>query len=207
MRPYVSLDFKLSRSEPAFAQFASNVLNHVKGSSKLPTLQTVADTLLQPACEDYAAAIQAAADGSRTRIAEKRVCRQTLLSALETVARQLNAVPDLSEILILEAGFQPRRQKTLGVAAIGQVDHLKVRAGEQSGEAVVEFDRVPNAYGYHLEWSADGGEHWTNGTFSTSRRSVMNGLPVRQDVWVRAYALGSRQRKGAPSTSARIFLI
>ncbi len=201
MKTYVSFDFKSTLGEAALAQFAVNVLTRMKGNPKFASLKNHVEIDLQAAVDRFAQALQEAADGSRTRIAEKRVCRQELLNVLERIAVQLTVVADGDEATILDAGFNPRRRpggQRLD-ASPEQVTGLRASSGYRPGEVLLEYNVAARARMYGVEWSADQGVSWHNGIYPSARRAVVTGLPIRQEVWFRVFALGTQQRKGAPS--------
>ena len=205
MRTYVSLDFK-RLSEAVLAQFAANVLVRSKGNPKFSTLQPLLETELQPAYDRFVVSLQEAADRSRTKIAEKRTNHRNLMDILEMVAAHLNVVPGLSDSMVLEAGFLPRQRNQRVLPEPEQVQGLRAKAGDRAGEAILDFNGVPQARLYGVEWSSDGGEHWNNGTYPSARHAVLQGLPSRQELWFRVFAIGTQQRKGAPSAPARLFV-
>jgi len=206
MRTKVALDFKTSLGDASLAQFAANILARVKGNPKFSTLQPFIVDELQPACADYTHALQEAADGSHTKIAEKRALRPVLIEALEVMAAYLLTMPENSEALILESGFQPRLN-TSRVTAPQQVQQLRARKGKHPGEVILEFEHPHKARSYGIEWSGDGGQQWHNGTYSTARKAVISGLPIHQQVMFRVYAIGTQQRKGALSVPTTFFVL
>lgn len=207
MKTYVSFDFKSTLGEAALAQFAVNVLTRMKGNPKFASLKTVVETDLQAASDRFAQAILEAADGSRTKIAEKRVRRQELLDTLERLAVQLTVLADGDEAAILDAGFNPRRRTGQRLDTTPeQVTGLRASSGYRPGEVLLEYNVAARARMYGVEWSADQGVSWHNGIYPSARRAVVTGLPIRQEVWFRVFALGTQQRKGAPSAPLPYFV-
>ncbi len=206
MRTNVALDFKLGLGDASFAQFTANILARVHGNPKFSALQPFIITELQPAYDRYARALQEAADGGRTKVAEKRAQRLALTDVLEIMASHLHTMPENSEALILESGFQPRRHVNRSTNP-EQVQGLQASNGQHSGEVLLQFKHPQRVQSFGIEWSSDGGQHWQNGTYSTARRAVVSGLPIRQDVLFRVYAIGTQQRKGAVSVPASLFVL
>lgn len=207
MKTYVSFDFKSTLGEAALAQFAVNVLARMKGNPKFASLKNHVETDLQTAVDRFALALQEAADGSRTRIAEKRVRRQELLDVLERIAVQLTVLAEGDEAVILDAGFSPRRRAgQRSDTTPEQVTGLRASSGYRPGEVLLEYNRAARARMYGVEWSADQGASWHNGIYPSARRAVVTGLPSRQEVWFRVFALGTQQRKGAPSAPLPYFV-
>ncbi|MFN8304368.1 MAG: hypothetical protein U0U46_17905 [Saprospiraceae bacterium] len=207
MKTYVSFEFKSALGEAGLTQFAVNVLSRMKGNPKFASLKNHVETDLQLASDRFAAAILEAADGSRTRIAEKRMRRQELLDVLERIAVQLIVLADGDESVILDAGFNPRRrtgQRTDGTP--DQVTGLRASSGYRPGEVLLEYNAAARARMYGVEWSTDQGASWHNGIYPSARRAVVTGLPSRQEVWFRVFAMGTQQRKGAPSNPLPYFV-
>lgn len=207
MKTNVQFDFKSTMGEAVLSQFAVNVLNRMKGNPRFVSLKTLVETDLQSASDRFALALQEAADGSRTKIAEKRVYRAELVHLLEKIATHLVILADGSEAVVLEAGFNPRRKPQRNDSEPDQVTGLRASAGAHSGEVLLEYRPVPRARVYGIEWSLDEGQHWQNGVYPSARRATVSGLPVRQEVLFRVFAVGSQQRKGAPSVPVRCFVL
>jgi len=206
MRPYILLDFKSSLGDASLSQFASNILARVNDNPKFSTVQPFITGELQPAFDRFALALLEAADGARTKVAEKRVQRQALVAALETMAFQIQAMPSNSETLILESGFQPRRRTSRSTNP-EQVQGLRATNGEHPGEAFLEFEHPNKVSSFGIEWSSDGGQQWHNGVYSSARRAVVQGLPSHENVLFRVYSIGTQQRKGAVSIPASLFVL
>lgn len=75
------------------------------------------------------------------------------------------------------------------------------------GEVLLEFDPVTFAVLYAAEWSTDEGQTWQNGVYPSARRAVIGNLPQRQEIQFRVRALGTQQRKGAPSAMVSVFVV
>ncbi len=208
MKVYASFDFKSGLSDAELAQFAVNVWTRMTGSGRFASVKTITDNELKPAIERFNIVIQEAADGSRTKIAEKRIRRAELAELLETLAGHVSILAGDDASVLLESGFSLRgRSGRLTSADIGQVQGLQVQPGLRPGEAVLTFEAVPRALVYAAEWSADGGQSWQNGTYSSARRTLLQQLPIRADVAFRVTAIGTAQRKGAPSPMVSRFIV
>lgn len=205
MKITVLLDFKSNLTEAELAQFAINVLTRMKDNPKFASIKTLVDTELKIATERYTAALQAAADRSRVKIAEKRLAQQQLLEVLETVASHLNIIANNNESTVLEAGFRvrPRGQRT--GSDLEPVTGLSAQS-TAPGQVALRFNRVPLARMYAVEWRTDDETNWHNNTYTTARRAVLSNLTSRRDILVRVCALGSQQRMGPPCEAVRVFV-
>ena len=117
-------------------------------------------------------------------------------------------IADDDESLIFEAGFRLRRRNTRrSEAGLEKGSGARVKAGLLPGEAILRYNAVSGARMYAIEWSTDNGAHWQNGIYSTTLRAFITGLPIRQDILLRVYAIGTGQRKGAASDAVGVFLV
>lgn len=208
MKVYASFDFKSTLNDAELAQFAVNVWTRMTGMPRFAGIKAETDNNLKPVLERFAAVVQEAADGSRIKIAEKKLRRNELVDVLETLAGHVSIIAGSDPSILLEAGFSVRnRSGRIAAADIGQVQGLQVTPGPRSGEAVLTFAPVPRALVYAAEWSADNGQSWHNGTYSSARRTLLQGVPARSDVSFRVTAIGAAQRKGAPSTVVSQFIL
>lgn len=206
MKDAVSFSFKSGLSDSALAQFGINVLTRMKDNPNFGPLQALVASELNEAVNRYTLAVQEAADGSRTKIAVKRAAKQQLREVLDRMAQHVNLFAAGQGALILESGFNLRSPATSHLLPLEQVQGLKVSQAAAGDVVVLTFNAVKQARMYAIEWSVDGGQQWQNGTYSTALRCVLEGLPARQEVLFRVTALGSKQRKSAPSMPVRFFI-
>ncbi len=207
MKVYALFDFKSTLNDAELAQFAANVWTRTTDNPRFTAIKPLIDGSLKPVLDRFGTVLQEAADGSRTKIAEKRARRSELINALETLAGHVSIIADSEEAVMLEAGYSVRGKTARTGGEIGQVQGLKVSAGPQPGEAVLIYEAVSKALVYAAEWSADNGQTWNNGTYASSRRLLLQGIPVRTDVLFRVTAIGAAQRKGAPSAAVSQFMV
>lgn len=199
MKQYVSLGFKSSISKAELLRFAGNVVSRMSGNTSFAPLKTQIESELKPAFDTYVTALSEAADGSKIKIALKNKAAEKLVEALERIAAQVTAMADDSEETILESGFQVRKRTPRQAEDndVGQVSGLQVRS-TSTGEVSIDFQPLPNARSYGVEWSADG-VNWTIGVYTTTRKAVLSGLPSGKIAWARVFAIGNLQRRGLPS--------
>lgn len=204
MKVPVALGFKSKLSEAELAQFATNVLTRMKDNTKFSSIQPLIATDLKDATERFQAALQEAADRSRTKIAEKNTSRDKLLDVLDTVATHLSLLAGDEPSVVIEAGFNIRQRGQRNNKDLQPVNGLQAWS-PTAGQVWLEFAPAPLARNYAAEWSTDG-TNWKNGTYNTACKIVITDLPSRQDVWVRVCTLGSLQRKSQPSEPVKVFV-
>ncbi len=208
MSCYALFDFKSSFNDAKLAQFAHNIWARMSDNPRFAGIKPLVDTQLKQNLDAFVAVVQEAADGSRVKHAEKRARRKELLDVLETLAGQVSTLAAGDDSVILDAGFSVRPKPTRReLPDIGQVQGLHVSTGIRPGEVLLSFPGVPRALVYAAEWSADDGQTWQNGTYSSARRTQLGGLPQRAELLFRVTAIGAGQRKGAPSIPVRQFVI
>lgn len=207
MQYYALFDFKSDLNDAELAQFAHNVWSRMTDHPRFAGIKSLVDAELKPKLDAFIAVVQEAADGSRVKNAEKRVQRQSLQETLELVAGHLSMLAGGEASVILDAGFSVRpKTGRRELSDMGQVQRVQVLAGSRPGEAQLRFEGVSRARVYAAEWSADEGQTWQNGTYSTAQRTVLSGLPTRSELLFRVTAIGAGQRKGAPSIPVRWFV-
>ena len=57
--------------------------------------------------------------------------------------------------------------------------------------------KVAGTLNYAVEYSADNGATWTNGTYSNRRTFTVNNLPAGRDLKIRIRVLGTKARHSA----------
>jgi hypothetical protein len=208
MKVYASFDFKSDLNDAELAQFALNVWTRMTDNPRFESIKTLTDNILKTALDRLTTVMQEAADGSRFKIAEKRLRRTELADALETIAGHVAIIADDDPAVLVEAGYSVRgKSGRFSSGDIGQVQGLQVLNGMRPGEAMLTFEAVPRARLYAAEWSIDNGQTWHNGTYSSARRTVLLDLPTRSDILFRVTAIGATQRKGAPSAAVSQFIL
>lgn len=204
----ISLDFK-TLSDPESLAFALNMHTRMNGNPKFASIQTpLLDTELPEALKRFEQLLHESADGSKTKILERKATRLDVQNLVIKTATHVGIISNGNLALIQEAGFNLRNQVIRRfTAGIDQVTGLRAKQGRQPGEAIVTYNPVAGAHMYAIEWSLDNGLTWQNGVYSSARRASVTGLPVRQDILFRVYALGAQQRKGAVSGTVSVFLL
>lgn len=207
MKVYASFDFKSDLNDAELALFAVNVWTRMTDAPHFAGIKAITDNDLKPAINRFNAVVQEAADGSRIKMAEKKLRRAELVEVLETLAGHVSIIAGSDASVLLEAGYTVRGKsgRSAGID-IGQVQGLQVTNGARPGEAILIYEPVERALVYAAEWSVDNGQSWHNGTYSSSRRTLLQNIPVRNDVAFRVTAIGAAQRKGAPSAVVSQFI-
>ncbi|MDX1912993.1 MAG: hypothetical protein SFV22_15980 [Saprospiraceae bacterium] len=105
MKNMISLDFQSGMSNQTLALFAHNVLVRMDKNPRFATLQHLVKPGLRTATQQFSKALQEAAVGSRSKVAEKNMAAKVLKSTLGNIARHLELQLNGEYALALEAGF------------------------------------------------------------------------------------------------------
>jgi hypothetical protein len=189
--------------------FVSNVVNRMTDRPEYALFTDKVQVLKQQK-DAYIAALAESAQGGADRIIMRREAQEALLRTLNELAEGLDYHHTGPESWVSNAGFSAvdvrtgNRQGTLQPPT-------NVRAVPQtvSGELELRYD-LPDRKAVRntgLGFSVDGGESWTNGTYSSGSVMKVNGLPARQMVTFRLRSIGTLQRKSGWSEVMEIFLI
>jgi hypothetical protein len=141
---------------------------------------------------------------------KKKVAYKNLLAALHKLADGLDYFSNGDVSYIESAGMEVQRvskgvrNNTDKVLATPQIVGVLV-SNTVPGEIEIDLTKVEGANNYGFEYS-ENGETWTNGQYSSSVSATLK-LPSRKDLWVRARAIGTRDRKSEFCTPIKTFVL
>lgn len=157
-------------------------------------------------CDAYNIALHAAENRGRDTVAVKNQSRLALFEALDRLADALEANAAGDPLYLSNAGFgirQATRRRFAGLPAVPQ--NLRLRPGQSSGQAVLEFSPVEGARMYAIELRNSPEQDWQNGNYTTGRRVKLQ-VPARQESQVRVSAIAAGNRRGAWSDAVAAFI-
>ena len=194
--------------QDTLASFADNVFSRM---SSLPEYQPLATEVarLKQLLDQYKEALASAMYGGVDRIAIKNEKKQDLLLGLDQIANLLNASYTGVDSWIVGAGMETMREAVSTNALLDAPYDLRAFSRDESGAVTLSFrlaspTRVRrNA----IEYSADGGESWKNGNYSSATRVQLKGLPSRQELKLRVRSLGAAERQSAWSKPVEVFVV
>ncbi len=203
---FVLLDFK-SKHDADLDRFAETVLKNLSGNPVFEPIKTLVDVDLRNAVTAYNSALIANETGGKPTTATKNEKRAALLVVLDLVARNVDLIAQGNEPLILETGF----------AAGGRIQHIpkeiakanikQAKRGDAPCEVDLEVERLAAAELFAVEWSADQGQNWNNGTYSSKRKFKLLTTAPKTDTLIRVRGLGRKERKGPWSEPVSLFIV
>ena len=194
--------------QDTLASFADNVFTRM---SSLPEYQIFAAdvAVLGQQLNQYKEALANAMYGGIDRIAIKNERKQDLLLGLDRIADLLNGSYTGVDSWIVGAGMETMRDTVSTSALLEAPYDVRVFGRGESGAVTLAFRLVSptRVRNNAMEYSLDGGESWKNGSYSTSTRIHLKGLPVRQEVKFRVRSLGAAERQSAWSKPVDLFVV
>lgn len=195
-------------TQSALVNFAENVFNRM--SSK-PEYQPFAADITQLGQQviNYREALSKAVNRATDNMALKEESKAAVLQTLDRLTDQLNFHHTGLDSWGINAGMEVMRDKNLNTSDLLPPVNLQVISRGIRGEAIISFKVLePSRVRTHgAEYSADNGETWHNGSYSTSSTIKLKGLPSRQSILFRVCSLGTYQRKSAWSEQVEGFVV
>lgn len=188
-KPIVSLSFA-RLADANLVTKTNQIIASITGNTNYPT-PTPTLPVVQAAATAFSSALTAAADGGRTKTAEKNAARSVLLGLLRNLALfvQQNSNEDLA--VLLSSGFDAQKEpQPAGVLPAPQGATLT--QSTLSGQLDFRAGSVSNASAYEGQMTTDiNKDEWENaGTFTATRFSL-DELKPGTLYWARSRAVGS----------------
>ena len=166
-------------------------------------------TLLGTQLAAYTEALAKAVNRGTDNVTLKEEIKFTLIQTLDRITDQLNLHHTGLESWGMNAGMEVMREKVLPSSDLQPPSNLQVHSRGIRGEAIITFKvlepkRVVNN---GAEYSADNGQTWHNGTYSSASTIHLKGLPSRQSLLFRVCSLGTYQRKSAWTEAVEGFVV
>lgn len=207
MKPLVRKTTFKKLTQADLASFAQNVYTRM---STKPEYQPFAElvALLGTQLETYKSSLAFAVNRGIDQVAQKEQAKTDLFSTLDRIADQLNVNHTGLETWVLNAGMDVVRDRSVTPIDLDPPYNLRATGRGVRGEAILTFSLmdVGRVVNNGMEYSADNGETWHNGTYSTGTTMKVKGLPSRQSVLFRVCSFGTFQRKSAWSEPVEMFL-
>jgi hypothetical protein len=142
------------------------------------------------------------------RDAQVTATRAALESGLQTIAANLELVPNVTDVMLATTGFALTKPNTHTAPPPTQPTDLRLVPTGQTGEVKFVFKASVNARGYETEMSTDPNSGtWTDRqSFSSTRDVIVPNQPRKTDVWGRVRALGTNNQFSAWSDPATMLV-
>lgn len=157
---------------------------------------------------EFTTACTNAAYGGTTLISTKNSKRAVLLEKLDNLgtALQLTVKDDLT--YITNAHFSVKQQGQRSTEPLPDPVLDFVQRGVLEGTVDGKVKALPKGVkAIAVEYSADGGLTWQNGTYSTGLKFSLSGLDSRKEYRVRVRYHGTFQRTSNPSVEMPVFVL
>ena len=197
-------------NQSKLANYADNVVKKTTGKPDYDVIRTLLDQL-NTVNTVYTVSLGDALSRDKAAVVAKTDDKKAVLAALEQIATGLEMNANGSELYVVRAGMEVHKQRTVHTSEMPPVTDLVLEATLIAGQMLVKF-KYPASYRrqvetFAVEWSADNGQTWTNGTYKNAVRITVSDLPNRTEVIVRVRALGSRERKSPWTVSNTAFVL
>lgn len=204
----ISLKFKTRLTDNSLRTFSDNVADKVSTDPQFNSIAALATDELKPANTAYADMLKKAIGGSRLDVANKEKAREAVIGILNRLAQEVNIIADGDASVIMAAGFDVRKKGERSADDPGPVTDLLVLATLVEGEVKCTWTKDVLANKTAFEWMLDepGQEAWVNGDYSDGAKLLIQGLPSKKYVKIRARSLASGNRKSAWSEPVRVFV-
>ena len=188
-KPIVSLSFA-KLADANLVTKTNQILASMTGNTNYPT-PTPTLPVVQAAATAFSSALTAAADGGRTKTAEKNAARTVLLGLLRNLALYVQQHCNEDLVVLLTSGFDAQKEpQPAGVlpAPLGAT----LTQGPLSGRLDFRTASVANASAYEGQMTTDiNKSEWEDvGTFTATRFSL-DDLKPGTVYWARSRAVGS----------------
>jgi hypothetical protein len=205
-KPVVLRGSYTSRKQNDLAIFTENVVNLTFNVKEYHQIKSSADDLKMK-FDIFKPLLLASILVSN--VSEKRIAFKNLMAALHKLADGLDYYSNGDVTYIENAGMeaQPVRatprinSKMLNIPQIVGI----LVSNTVPGELEIDLTKVEGARNYGFEYS-ENGETWINGQYSSSTNAKIQ-LPSRKDLWVRARAIGTRDRKSDFCAPVKAFVL
>jgi hypothetical protein len=191
--------------------FSENVVNATFKVKTYEAIALAADEL-QMKSEIFKNALAAAKFNEETSVITKNNAQKALMEALNQVANGLDYFAYYQEDsvnYIVGASMKAQRGRAAKRSTSNELDPPQITGIIPSniipGDVLVDITKIEGASNYGFEYSEDN-EKWINGQYSSVTTATLK-LPSRKDLWVRARAIGTRNRKSEFGVPVKTFVM
>jgi len=183
-------------SHEKLAVFAGNVFTRMSAD---PAYQQYAADIatLGTLSEQYRAAVEKAKDRAVSSIIYRNQLQKALVDLLDQITDNLIRDYTGDDLWIANAGMDVASISGRTNGVLDAPYNLRVTNNQGGGELSLNFQVSDprNVLLNAVEYSADKGSTWHNGTYGKTRGIRLTNLPVRQELMIRVRSLGTQSRK------------
>lgn len=173
---------------------ANSIITAMTGNPDFPT-PTPTMAVLQAASDDFSAALAIAKNGSPYEKAVKNEKRAALITLLHSLANYVLFISNGDALKAKSSGFTIAKEPT-PMPPLTAATNQKLEDGQNAGELVFSFDKVPGAKSYVYQYTADpitDNTAWESQT-GTIRKISFAGLETGKKYWCRVVAIGTNEQ-------------
>jgi hypothetical protein len=169
-------------------------LNHPNYAAVQAQVAALADDL-----QAYNNALTAALRGGVSETVSKDLVKARMLGSLDALCTAIEQQPLADAAFIAGAGLSTWNGRQGDTGEISPPRSIQVKSTGLRGQVQVTISdpKVSGTLNYAVEYSADNGATWTNGTYSSRRTFTVNNLPAGRDLKIRIRVLGTKARHSA----------
>jgi hypothetical protein len=169
-------------------------LNHPNYTAVQAQVTALADDL-----QAFNNALTAALRGGVSDTVNKDLAKAKLLGSLNAFCTAIEQQPQADAAFIANAGLSTWNGRQGDSGEIAPPRSIQVKSTGLRGQVQVTISdpKVVGTLNYAVEYSADNGANWTNGTYNSRRIFTVNNLPPSRDLKIRIRVLGTKARHSA----------
>jgi hypothetical protein len=156
--------------------------------------------------ESLAIAVSNAANKDREKIAIKNQWMKAVYEKLDRIAVFVELMANGDEILAFASGFELYKKPTILTQLLAP-PALMVVNDPVVGAIKASWKELAGAINYGILYQMDGETAWRNGTYTTSKEVVLSGFKSGTIVWVKVYAMGTREIKSDACEPVSVMVI
>jgi hypothetical protein len=199
----IIIPFKKSR-DSELAKAAYRILSSLKGNANFT--DNVLIQLLEKCLLEFQAAMNNAADGSRTMIAIRKEKRKALIEVMLQTSYYVMQVSNGDRAKLLSSGFDISKE-SFERRSLATIQSMVVKIGNP-GEANILVNSVKGARAYIHQYSIDppsDATAWVSET-TAHRKHTFTGLKPLATYWFRVIAIGLNGQLAISDSVSRVIL-
>lgn len=173
---------------------ANSIITAMTGNPDFPT-PTPTLAVLQAASDDFSAALAIAKNGSPYEKAVKNTKKVALITLLHSLANCVLFIANGDALKAKSSGFTIAKEPT-PTPPLTAAANQKLEDGQNAGELLFSFDKVPGAKSYIYQCAPDpvtDSSAWESQT-GTLRKISFSGLEIGKKYWCRVVAIGRNEQ-------------
>jgi hypothetical protein len=200
----ISRDFK-KYPQVKLSGFSSSIAQRMSDDARFSNFTLMIDELkvLNLA---LSTAASNAVNRDKEKIAIKSKCMNAVCEKLDVIAVNIELMANGDEVLVMASGFELYKKPTALTQLLAPTGLVVVNDPEV-GAIKANWKEQAGAVNYGILYQLDGETEWRNGTYTTSREIVLSGFKSGSIIWVKVYAMGTREIKSTTCEPVSVMVI